>query len=165
MVADAVAWVCRSPRRLAAFAVAVMAVVLVGSNLIGGSGQSGRAESRQESAPVLTAAQVPDAGAYVSTAIRFVRAWNRVPQGKTVAQWQATLEPLATEELAKALSTTDPAALPGSAPQGEPVVRYLAQSSALIAVPLANGSSVLVTVVNDANGQRVSDVQPFAGDG
>ena len=141
MVADAVAWVCRSPRRLAAFAVGLMAVVLIGSNLLGAGASASNQPRTQASGPAVTAAQVP-----------------------SVQQWQAALEPLSTKELATALRTTDPAALPGSAPEGDPVVRYVAQNSALIAVPLANGSSVLVTVVSDASGQRVSDIQPFAGD-
>ncbi len=163
MVADAVAWVCRSPRRLAVFAVTVMAIVLIGSNLLGGSNGTAKAHNGT-STPTVTAAQVPDAGAFVGMAVRFVQAWSQVPKGATVAQWHAALEPLTTADLAKALDDTDPAALPGAAPEGEPVVRYLAQNSALIAVPLANGSSVLVTVVSDGAGQRVSDVQPFAGD-
>lgn len=164
MVADAVAWVCRSPRRLAAFAVGLMAVVLIGSNLLGGGAAANNAMNTQGSAPSVTAAQVPDASAFATTAVRFVQAWSQMPKGKTVTEWQAALEPLSTKELATALRTTDPAALPESAPQGEPVVRYVAQNSALIAVPLANGSSVLVTVVSDGAGQRVSDIQPFAGD-
>ncbi len=163
MVADVIAWVCRSPRRLAACAVAVMAVILVGANLFGGPSRNDPKELSSPAPPV-TAAEVPDADAFVTTAVRFVQAWSQLPKGTTKAEWHAHLEPITTEQLAKALNTTDPAALPGAAPDGEPVVRYLAQDSALIAVPLANGSSVLVTVVRDGASQRVSDVQPFAGD-
>jgi hypothetical protein len=141
-----------------------MAIVLIGSNLLGASPSASDAKGNAAPAPSVTSAQVPDAGPFVAAAVKFVQAWSQLPQGKTRAQWQAALVPLTTDDLAKALSTTDPAALPGSAPEGEPVVRYLAQTSALVAVPLANGSSVLVTVVNDADGRRVSDVQPFAGD-
>jgi hypothetical protein len=168
MVADAVAWVCRSPRRLAVFAVSLMAVILIGSHLLGGSGgsTSGKAGAGGDkgSGPVVTAAQVPDSSAFVNAAVTFVRAWSVRPDGESAQKWHDALVPLATDGLVTALTSTDPAQLPGSAPEGEPVVRFVAQDSALIAVPLANGTSVLVTVVNDGASQRVSDVQPFAGD-
>jgi hypothetical protein len=158
VLTDAVVWICRSPRRLAVTAVTVIAVVLLGSSLLT---QGGGDSDRRAAAPV---AQVPDAERYVRPAVTFVRDWAQLPDGGTPEQWHARLAPLATPELAEALRTTDPAELPGTGPQGEPVVRYLAQASALIAVPLANGSSVLVTVVDGSEGALVSDIQPDAGD-
>jgi hypothetical protein len=142
-----------------------MSVVLIGSNLLtDGPGSSDPGSSADQPGSVSTAAQLPDSAGFVSAAVRFVSVWNRVPPGSSQTQWQEALAPLTTGELAQALASTDPADLPGSMPKGEPVVRYLAQSSALIAVPLANGSSVLVTVVSEGAGPKVSDVQPYAGD-
>jgi hypothetical protein len=78
--------------------------------------------------------------------------------------WQARIAPLATPELAAALKTTDVANLPGVGPEGEPVVRFVSQTSGLIAVPLSDGSSVLVTVVVGGQEPLVSDIQPNVGD-
>jgi hypothetical protein len=76
------------------------------------------------------------------------------------------LAPLATDDLAAALRLTDPSSLPGAAPSGEPDVRFVAQSSALVAVPLSTGATVLVTVIDSpgGGGWRVSDIQPDTGD-
>jgi hypothetical protein len=142
-----------------------MTVVLVGSNLLADDPPASRVPSAGvRSEPGGSAAQVPDAAPFVRAALQFVAAWSRLPAGSTPEQWQSSLVPITTTDLAQALKSTDPEELPDSAPDGEPVVRYLAQSSALVAVPLANGSSVLVTVVTDGSGPKVSDVQPFSGD-
>jgi hypothetical protein len=164
VVSDAVAWLCRSPRRLAVGCVVLLTGLLFGGSLLFGNG----AGAHQTAAPTATAAtpaaQVPDADPYVKAAVAFVQQWSRLKPGETATQWQARLVPLTTSDLAEALKTTDPAQLPGVGPQGEPVVRYVAQSSALIAVPLSDGSSVLVTVVAGDQGTQVSDVQPNVGD-
>jgi hypothetical protein len=165
VVADAVAWLCRTPRRLAIGLLGLFVVLVLGGNAlighgVGTSGSLGRHPAAVATTPV---AQVPDPNPYVSTAVTFVQQWSQLKKGETAAQWQARLVPLTTPELGAALRTTDPSQLPGVGPQGEPVVRYVAQSSALIAVPLSNGSSVLVTVVSSDGGSRVSDVQPNAG--
>jgi hypothetical protein len=169
MLADAAAWVFHSPRRLAVTAVTILAVVLLGGSALFGSGigggigggSQGTSSRPTEPAP---AAQVPDAGPYVRAAVAFVTQWSHLQSGESAGQWQAKLMPLTTTELGEALRTTDPAELPGVGPRGEPVVRYVAQSSAMIAVPLADGSSVLVSVVNGGQGLLVSDVQPNVGD-
>jgi hypothetical protein len=167
VVADAVVWLCRSPRRLAIGAATLLVVVLVGGSALFGTGNGGGpvggSAARPGSAPTTAAAQVPDANPFVTAALTFARDWAQLKPGETAAQWQSRLVPLTTPELAEALRTTDPAQLPGVAPEGEPVVRYVAQTSALIAVPLAGGSSVLVTVVTGETGPLVSDVQPNAG--
>ena len=165
MVADAVAWLCRSPRRLAIGAATILVVLLVGGSALFGNGTGAHANSGVDpaAAPTSAAAQVPNASPYIAAAVAFVRDWSQLKKGETAAQWQARLAPQTTTELGQALRTTDPANLPDVGPDGEPVVRYLSQTSALIAVPLANGTSVLVTVVDGESGPLVSDIQPNAG--
>jgi len=110
------------------------------------------------------AAVVPDATPFVTAAVRFVQQWARIKPGESPAQWRARVDPLATPDLAAALELTDPTSLPDAVPSGEPDVRFVSQSSALIAVPLSDGSEVLVTVVNQGRQWRASDVQPDVGD-
>lgn len=112
----------------------------------------------------VSGAQAPDAAPFVTAAVRFTKAWGRLLPGETAAQWHERVDPLATAELAAALQLTDPAALPDAAPAGTATVRYLAETSALVAVPLSNGSTVLVTVVGQGNRWQVSDIQPDVGD-
>lgn len=167
MVTDFVVWLCQSPRRLAVGAVTVLTVLLVGGSALFGNGaHSGGsvAPASSTTAPTTIAAQVPSATSFVDAAVAFTRQWSKLKPGETAAQWQTRLEPLATPELASALKTTDTARLPGVAPSGEPVVRYLTATSALIAVPLTDGSSVLVTVVTGDTTPLVSDIQPNVGD-
>jgi hypothetical protein len=165
VVADAVAWLCRSPRRLAIGAATILVVLLVGGSALFGNGTGAHANSGAGSAaaPTTAAAQVPNADPYITAAVAFVRNWSQLKKGETPTQWQARLVPLTTTELGQALQTTDPANLPNVGPEGEPVVRYVSQTSALIAVPLANSTSVLVTVVDGETGPLVSDIQPNAG--
>ncbi len=166
---EAVAWLCRSPRRLAVAAVTVLTVVLVGgSALFGHAGRGGGGGSEAGRAPTVTAsaidsAQVPNANPYVSAAVSFVKLWSQLKPGETSQQWQAALTPLTTADLGQALRTTDTDKLPGVAPAGQPVVRFVAQTSALVAVSLNDGSSVLVTLVSGDSGPLVSDIQPNAG--
>jgi hypothetical protein len=169
MLAEFATWVCRTPQRLAVAAVTALVVVLVVGSALFGHGVG--AEKKVASpAPTVTSAEVPDASPYVAAAVTFVRKWSRLESGESDAAWLAALKPLTTTDLSSALQTTDPSQLPGVAQQGEPVVRYVAQTSALVSVPLADGSSVLVTVVSNgtsgsanASGMLVSDVQPNAG--
>jgi hypothetical protein len=169
MQTDFRTWLFASPRRLVVVSLAAIILIFVaGSTLFGNDGASGSSGSGTDEAPAIvsTAASVPDSGTYVGAAVNFVKLWAELKPGQTRQQWQAELTPLTTPDYAKTLSTTDPATLPGVQPTGEPVVRFLAQESAMIAVPLADGSSVLVTVVSNAGTSEpvVSDVQPNAGD-
>jgi hypothetical protein len=168
---EAIAWLCRSPRRLAVAAVSVLTVLLVGGSALfgggggagGGAAANGGSTSPKASATTETA-QVPNANPYVAAALAFVRKWSQLGPGESTAQWQAALTPMTTVEFGQALRTTDTAKLPGVQPSGEPVVRFLAQTSALVAVSLADGSSVLVSLVSaDSGGPLVSDLQPNAG--
>lgn len=168
MLTDVIAWLCRSPRRLAMGAVAILAVVLVGGgalfNTNGDRALPARPDASEPTATTPTA-QVPNAGPFVAAALNFTRHWALRLPAQTQQQWLKALTPLVTPDLAEALATTDPANLPGVAPQGEPVVRFVTQTSSLIAVPLADGSSVLITVVHGAGGELlVRDVQPNVGD-
>jgi len=163
-------WLFASPRRLIVISLAAIILIFVaGSTLFGNdgaSGSSGGSGTGESPAVVSTSASVPDSGAYVGAAVTFVKLWAELRPGETAEQWQAELSPLTTQDYAKALVTTDTATLPGVPPTGEPVVRFLAQDSAMIAVPLSDGSSVLVTVVagEGTSEPLVSDVQPNAGD-
>jgi len=167
--ADLASWLLRSPRRLAVIAILAIGGVLAIGNLTHGSVQPSAAPAATPTAtapPASVAAQVPDAQPFVATAVRFVQAWARVRPGESAAQWQRRLAPLATDDLAAALRLTDTSSLPDAAPSGEPDVRFVAQSSALVAVPLSTGTTVLVTVINTpgGGGWRVSDIQPDTGD-
>ncbi|MBT0767296.1 hypothetical protein KIH74_00055 [Kineosporia sp. J2-2] len=166
MLADFMTWLFDSPRRLLVVSLgAIILIFVLGSSLLGND--TGSAVTGDDtSSTAATAAVVPESSEYVTTAVDFVREWAELRSGETQEEWRARLTPLATADYAKALETTDTATLPGAQPEGEPVVRFLAQESAMIAVPLANGDSVLVTVVTGegTSAPKVSDVQPNAGD-
>jgi hypothetical protein len=171
VVADSIAWLCRTPRRLAVAAVVVLAVLLLGGAALGGSrgtaadGSDGRGAGAGGGGPAATTpARVPDADPYVRAAVTFAERWAVPEKGASTAQWQKRLAPLATDDLAEALTGVDITVLPGVPPEGEPVVRYLASTSALIAVPLADSTTVLVTVVGTGAPLQVSDIQPDVGD-
>ncbi len=165
MIADAITWLCRSPRRLVVSAAVIIAVLLIGGSTLFDTG-TGAVGTAQPDEAVTTAprAQVPNADPYVSAAVAFVQEWSQLKPNETADAWLARVTPLATPDLAAVLKTTDPVNLPGIGPQGEPVVRFVSQSSGLIAVPLSDGSSVLVTVVTGGQVPLVSDIQPNVGD-
>ena len=166
-MAELVTWLCRSPRRLVTvLGGTLLVVVVVGSTVLrgGGAHPAGSAAGARPAAPATSVAAVPDATPFVTAAVRFVAQWGHAAAGESAAHWQARVDPLATPDLAAALRQTDLASLPGGGPSGRPSVRYVAQSSAMIAVPLTTGETVLVTVVNSAGSWRVSDVEPDVGD-
>lgn len=164
MIVEAVAWVCRSPRRLVTSLAVLLTVVLLGGSLL--VDRTGGTGTAQPAAPTGSAvpAQVPDADPFVTAALEFTRKWAVPPAGGSATEWQEALVPLSTPELSAALGTTDPANLPGAEPAGEPVVRFVATDSSMIAVPLADRSSVLVTVVRSGGKLLVADIQPNVGD-
>jgi hypothetical protein len=166
VVSDVIVWLCRSPRRLAVSAAAVITVLLVGGSMLFDNSAGGSTGNRPGSAqaPATSAAQVPDAAPYVTAAVDFTREWSQLKPGESTATWLARVTPLTTPELGLALKNTDPAGLPGVGPSGEPVVRFVSQTSASVAVPLADGSSVLVSVVVGGIRPLVSDIQPNVGD-
>jgi hypothetical protein len=159
-VAEVIAWCFHSPRRLLVVVVTAVVVLLGGAAAIQamrpGGNDGGAAGSSGVAVPV-------DSAPAVAAAVEFTRRWAGVPAGQDAAQWRAGLAGLVTPELAGGLALTDPASLPGGAPTGRPVVRFVSVSSALVEVPLSGSRSVLVTVVL-ANGHWLaSDVQPLAG--
>jgi|GEM_PF-4549422 len=167
--ADLVSWAFRSPGRLAVIAVVVIGGLLALGNLWHTPVQQApaAASATATASPTATVtAEVPDAQPFVATAVHFVQQWARLRPGETAAQWQKRLAPLTTDDLAAALKLTDTATLPDATPSGEPVVRFVAADSALVAVPLSGGTAVLVTVVRGADGDNwlVSDIQPDEGD-
>jgi hypothetical protein len=191
-VGDVVRWVCRSPQRLLTI-VAVLAVGLIGGGSMlvrsasaGADVGSGAGSGSSRSSTVLTASaaagttsgsasasasasgpvsvQAPVVQPFVQAALTFTQSWASLRPGETAAQWHAALEPLVTRELSAGLALTDPSSLPGGTPAGTATVRFVAQESALVEVPLSVGRSVLVTVVTDGASWRVSDVQPAEGD-
>lgn len=160
-----VAWACRSPRRLILLVGVPILAIVLGGALWNGNRDSaaGSGSTSGGGSTASGAAQLPDSGAYVSAAITFVGVWGRLAPGQTAAQWHDAVRALSTQDLGQSLDRTDPTSLPGAGPTGTPQVRFLSSSSALIAVPLANGHSVLVTVVRGGNGMLVNDVEPDVG--
>lgn len=157
---DVIAWCFHSPRRLLAVGVTAIVVLLAvaaaGQALLGGSSSGAGSPSPGVAAPA-------DAAPAVAAAVEFTTRWASVPSGQTAGQWRAGLSDLVTPELAAGLELTDPVTLPGGGPDGQPVVRFLSVSSALIEVPLSSGRRILVTVVRVNARWLASDIQPLAG--
>jgi hypothetical protein len=103
-------------------------------------------------------ARVPDAAGPVRAAVGFVAVWARPRDG-----WHEAVRALVTPELGTALDATDPGSLPDADPTGAPQVRSLAEGSAMVAVPLSTGHTVVVTVVAEGGAWLVNDVQSDAG--
>lgn len=167
MLADLRTWLFASPRRLVVVSLtAIILIFVAGSSLFADNSTGTATADSASSSSTASSAAVPESSEFVSAAVGFVKLWAEVDPGLTQAQWQAELTPLATDDYAKALESTDIDSLPDAQPDGEPVVRFLAQDSAMIAIPLSNGESVLVTVVagDGDSDPLVSDVQPNTGD-
>jgi hypothetical protein len=162
-VSDLLAWCFHSPRRLLLVAVALVVLIIGVGAAVQALTPSSTSSPDARTTTVATAA-VANSGAAVDAAVAFTRAWASKPASVTVEQWRQGVQPLATPELARLLATTDPAALPGGGPAGEPGVRFLSAASALIEVPLSSGPRVLVTVVLLGGRWLAQDVQPLAGD-
>jgi hypothetical protein len=168
VVTDVVTWVCRSPRRLAVTIGSVILLIVIGGAVMNGGGGSGGSDDAGRTPPAAaspSAAAVPDASPFVSAAVTFADAWATREDGETKDEWLDRVSALSTPELSEALATTDLEQLPGAAPSGRPTVRYVAEQSALVAVPLDNGDTILVTVVSAGRSRWLaSDVQPDVGD-
>jgi len=160
-VSDVLAWCFHSPRRLGAVALVLLALVV-------GAGAAVRALIPAEGAPAparpASTAAVAGTGGAVDAALAFTRAWASKPASASAEQWQRTLQPLVTPDLGRQLAYTDPAALPGGTPVGQPGIRFQEVQSALLEVRLSTGRTVLVTVVRSGDRWLASDVQPLAGD-
>lgn len=155
-----IAWCFHSPKRLF-LVVATAAALVIGTGI---AVQAVRSGSQRSSAEPSVPVGVPaDTRPAVEAARTFAARWAAGPTGQTAEQWRAGLAPLVTHELEGGLQKTDPATLPGGAPEGEPVIRFFSVSSAMIQVPLSSGRPVLVTVVFSQGRWLTSDIQPFAG--
>jgi hypothetical protein len=159
-----VAWACRTPRRLILVVGVPLLLIVIGGGWWNGQRGSGSAVGPAGSGPTASVtAQVPDSSAFVAAAVKFVGVWGRLAPGQTAAQWHQAVRALSTQDLGRNLDRTDPSSLSGSTPSGTPQVRFVSNASALIAVPLATGRSVLVTVVAGQSGMLVDDVEPDVG--
>lgn len=162
MVGEIARWVFYSPRRL----FVTLAGALVGAALVATVMTADRSDPpptthSQASAGI---AGLPAIEPYVDTAVAFTNAWARRAPDETTDDWISRLTPYATPELLDALRTTDPANLPDTKVNGAPRARFVSDSSALLAVPLANGDTVAVTVIADSGKWQVTDIQPNTGD-
>jgi hypothetical protein len=165
VVADAVKWLCTSPRRLAVTVGGLILLAVIGGSAFNQQRTTDGAAGAEPTPTSVSGAAVPDAKPYVDAAVRFVDAWSVKQSGETDAEWHERVSELTTPELAAALKETDTATLPGSGPSGSPSVRYVTQDSGQVAVPLEDGDTVVVTVVSASRSTwRVSDVQPDVGD-
>jgi hypothetical protein len=160
-VSDVVRWACRSPLRLAAFIAVPITLLFVAAAV---TAQSGAGHNEPADSPAVHAADVPDAVPYVDAAVTFVESWAVLAPGQDAEDWRATVSSLATADLAAGLALTDTTSLPGTRPQGRPEVRFVAEDSALVIVPLESTDRVAVTVVRDQDRWLVSDIQPDVGD-
>ena len=161
-MADLLSWAFHSPRRVLVLAV-VLVAVLVGAGAafraVGSGPASGDGSADRSAQPVALA----DQGAAAAAAATFTRAWASKPADRSVQQWRQDLHGLITPELERLLADTDPSSLPGGAPSGRTVVRFVSGASAMIEVPLTTGRRVLVTVVLFNGRWLANDVQPLAG--
>jgi hypothetical protein len=167
---DVVAWVFHSPARLAT----VVGLPLVAALALGSWWVNGQSRPPSEQVTAATAgpaatsgpvvARLPDAAPFVAVAVDFADRWADLAPGQTRQGWVRDVSSRATPELAAGLALTDPAVLPGGHPEGPPEVRYVADDSALVAVPLSAGDTVVVTVVQMGGTLLVADVQPDLGD-
>lgn len=117
-------------------------------------------------APTHTAAggaQVPDPVPYVAVAVDFTTQWARHPAGEDRKDWLARLTPYATRPLLDALAAT-PTADPDTTVVAGANVQFVAATSALVIVPLADGAQVAVTVLHDGGRWLASQVNPAIGD-
>ena len=160
-MAEFVAWACRSPQRLlTVLAVTLIAVLGIGTLVV--DHLSDETPGTTTTTPTVSA-EVPDAAPFVRTAVEFARLWASPESGQSLEQWHARLAPMVTEDLAAGLRLTDLANLPGGEPGTTPTVRFVSGASALVAVPLTTGTTVLVTVVDTRAGSADGDLGPGAG--
>lgn len=159
-----IAWACRTPRRLIAVLAAPIAVLVVIGSIWSGQHRGDDAGSTRSGQVAAANAQVPDATPFVTAAVNFVNVWGKLAPGQSADQWHSAVRALATPQLATALDQTDPQSLQGSTPAGKPSVRYVTAADAIIAVPLENGKTVVVSVIaSDGNSWLVRDIQPDTG--
>ncbi len=172
-------WPLRSPRRLAATAVVLLALMVGVSLLV--STLAGRATGDPASArgtPDATGVTQPNASAAsrvppvaelspsilplsqappaaLSTASSWATAWVNHPAGMTTEQWLAGLRPFTTEEYLGVLGAVDPANVPASQVTGPPKPVLVSPNSVRVEVP-TDTLTLLLVVVNNGTDWRVS---------
>lgn len=159
-----IAWACRTPRRLIAVLAAPIAVLVVIGSIWSGQHRGDDAGSTRSGQVAAANAQVPDATPFVTAAVNFVNVWGKLAPGQSADQWHSAVRALATPDLSAKLDQTDPNGLVGASATGRPEVRFVSSTSSLVAVPMANGRTVVVTVVRgEGSNWLVDDVQPDVG--
>ena len=120
MVADAVKWLCTSPRRLAVAVGGLILLIVIGGSMFN-SRDAQNAAGPDPTPTSVSTATVPEAKPYVDAAVRFVDAWSVKRSGESETEWYQRVSKLTTPELSAALKETDTETLPGSPPSGSPV--------------------------------------------
>jgi hypothetical protein len=160
----AIAWACRTPRRLITVLAVPLVLTVIAASLWSGYGKGDGGGRSDLAAAAAANAQMPDAAPFVTAAVTFVNVWGRLAPGQTPQQWHDAVRALATPDLATKLQQTDTASLEGATATGKPQVRFVTTTSALIAVPMSNGHTVVVTVVSGQDKNwLVDDVEPDVG--
>lgn len=96
------------------------------------------------------------APAAIDVATRWVRAWVRPAQATTAQQWLDGLRPLTTPEYLGVLSSVDPVNIRATRQTGQ--VRAVSATPQLVRVQVPTDAfTLIVTVVDDGSGWRVSD--------
>ena len=81
MVADAVKWLCTSPRRLAVTVGGLVLLVVIGGSAFNGRGVGTSGAEPEPTPTSVSSAAVPEAQPYVDAAVRFVTAWSTTRSG------------------------------------------------------------------------------------
>lgn len=162
MPVDVRSWALSSPRKLVLLVGGPILVALLVASFWSARNHGDTVSGSLTKSPSVSA-QVPDAQPFVTAAVNFVRVWGRLAPGQSDEDWHAAVRALATPELGKTLDLTETGGLPGASPSGKPQVRFVTTTSALVAVPLDNGHSVLATVVVSGDDWLVDDIQPDVG--
>ena len=170
-------WPLRSPLRFAAFAVVVIAVVVLVSFVLGGrqtpsspTAQNGTVpttgvRSPSSLAPTalppvapLTPTTLPLSSAppaAVQVAQNWAAAWVNHPAGITNQAWVAGLTPFTTSEYVGTLTGVDPANIPATRLTGAARATGVAPRTVTVQVP-TDAVTLAITVVETEAGWRVS---------
>lgn len=177
-VGAATRWLFHSPGRLLAGVVATGlavagagAVAVVGSDVAGreptpGAGSSSvvpaaAVPARSTGVPAAepAAGEAPGAAEFRRVATAFVQTWLTAPD-EAPSEWQARIDGLATPQLAAGLARMDTAQVPAATLSGPLRTVAAGEYGASYAARLTDGSGVLIEVVDDVGGPRVSDIAP-----
>jgi hypothetical protein len=102
----------------------------------------------------------PRAASRVAT--QFLRTWLAGPVTSR-PEWLAPISTLATPQLARGLRATDPSRVPVAKLAGDLEPLSVGDYMAALEASLSDGTTVVLQVVYDGRGWRVSDVRPGNG--